>query len=208
MYRYRLRLGASASQVTNNNADLNQIMTLVGQLQKQLARQQERRDTDAKAADDAAALAALEDQSGHTEDENLDGEVAEDHELEAQAEAEMLENVESGVSSRRDEEANQAAKEAAKKAANPPQRAVATPTRNSAPAEAVLQKLHSARDLPKATANATAALPSTSGSVVSGPATAPSGAESSAPPAEIAINSSTHKREYMRLVPGLQNDSD
>eukprot|EP00439_Symbiodinium_sp_Y106_P044717 s4474_g5.t1 len=118
-----LELGASASQVTNNNADLNQIMTLVGQLQKQLARQQERRDTDAKAADDAAALAALEDQPGHTEDENLDGEVAEDHELEAQAEAEMLENVESEVSSRRDEEANQAAKEAAKKAANPPQRA-------------------------------------------------------------------------------------
>ena len=172
----------------------------MGQLQSQLLQQQRSRDADAKAKDDAAALAALEDKPNSVDDD-LDGEPAQDEELEAQAEAEMLEEVESEVSSRKDE----AAKDA--KVANPPQRAVATPVRNSdAPVDtlAVLQRLHSSRDAMKPAA---ATGVSASGPSLPGPSTAPPTEAGSAPPAESEpINSATHKREYMRLVPGLQID--
>ena len=175
----------------------------MGQLQSQLLQQQHRRDADAKAKDDAAALAALEDKPNSVDDD-LDGEPAQDEELEAQAEAEMLEEVESEVSSRRDEGAKDAAE---RKVANPPQRAVATPVRNSdAPVDAlaVLKRLHSSRDAGKPAA-ATAV--SESGPSLPGPSTAPPTEAGSAPPAESEpINSATHKREYMRLVPGLQID--
>ena len=190
------RLGASASQVSNNN-NVEHVLAMVSQLQKQLQAQQQRSAASAKAVEDAAALTAIEDAEPHGIDgEPYEGEEAcEDDDGEAQADAEMLESVQSDVSSRREAKAAAEAKEA--------QRAVATPVRSSGPVgtEALLQKLHSSRAL------GGEAEPSPTGSA-SGPSAkeTPAPAKETPAPAadETTVNSSTHKCEYMRLVPRLQ----
>ena len=141
------RLGASASQVSNNNVE--HVLAMVSQLQKQLQAQQQRSAASAKAVEDAAALTAIKDAEPHGIDgEPYEGEEAcEDDDGEAQADAEMLESVQSHVSSRREAKAAAEAKEA--------QRAVATPVRSSGPVgtEALLQKLHSSRALGEGSAS-------------------------------------------------------
>ena len=140
------RLGASASQVSNNNVE--HVLAMVSQLQKQLQAQQQRSAASAKAVEDAAALTAIKDAEPHGIDgEPYEGEEACEDDGEAQADAEMLGSVQSHVSSRREAKTAAEAKEA--------QRAVATPVRSSGPVgtEALLQKLHSSRALGEGSAS-------------------------------------------------------
>ncbi|CAE7264481.1 unnamed protein product, partial [Symbiodinium microadriaticum] len=194
-------LGASASQVSNNNVE--NILAVVEQLRKQLLSSQQREASDAKAREDAAALEALEDKAEHPDPNELDGEPCEeDDEHEAQAEAEMVESVQSDVSSRREAEAVAKVEEA--------RRPVATPVRSSEPtvadpASALLGKLHSTRSLGVPGTAALAGTASVPGTSTAGPtAETPTPGAATGAGEPTVVNSATHKREYMRLVPRLQ----
>ncbi|CAE7500751.1 unnamed protein product [Symbiodinium sp. KB8] len=196
-----MELGASASQVSNNNVE--NILAVVEQLRKQLLSSQQREASDAKAREDAAALEALEDKAEHPDPNELDGEPCEeDDEHEAQAEAEMVESVQSDVSSRREAEAVAKVEEA--------RRPVATPVRSSEPtvadpASALLGKLHSTRSLGVPGTAALAGTASVPGTSTAGPtAETPTPGAATGAGEPTVVNSATHKREYMRLVPRLQ----
>ena len=179
-----LRLGASASQVgsASGKDQLKNLLAIVGQLQQEL-----QKETSEEALEKAELppLPPLVAASAPGPDDDIDGEpIGEDEDQETQADAESVKEV---------EEKHEKSKQEA--SANP--KPVATPARANFCPEEILGRLRSH--------GSEASLPTTA---VMSPARMPEPA-SSMPRVVVdqrpvpVINSSTHKREYMRLVPWL-----
>ena len=191
-----LRLGASASQVGpqgGGKEGLTHLLAIVGKLHQQLEKEVSEEELDeAYHKAKCPAVPPIEDAPAASAaglEADIDGEpMDEDEEQESQADAESVKEVETEH-------------EKAKQQALLKPKPVATPARADFRPEDVLRRLRStvseSSSLPTTAVMSPAPRPETP------PASMPCAvADQPLPPAPV-INSTTHKREYMRLVPWL-----
>ena len=197
----QLRLGASASQVgTHGNGNYDQVQVLVDALQSELSMERGHAiladlAKERKQYLEPAPVAVLAD--APPAQAVCDTQEEQDEDQEEEANAEAVARVEEDVASSRASEAASVAKMHEEASEKP----VATPARASAsvPNLEILKRLHESRK-----AASEAARPSDETGPAPAALKAPPVPESAQTPASSEpINSSTHKREYMRLAPWL-----
>ena len=191
-----LRLGASASQI-GPNEDLAGVLAVVNQLRAALT-QQIRTSSEPGQQPEPVPAAALEAPPA-VDDEAC----AADSDQEGEAEAETVSNVQDAVAAQKKAEEEEAL----------PVKPVPTPVRGDV--SGALQRLKSSMALALPASPSPNTEPSekkeppchgTQAPAAAQNASAPNALNSSNDASAPAVNSTTHKREYMRLVPGLARE--